>query len=259
MNLFDNLMAKAKEAKLAHFYIVESPLSEENSFQALVEFTHRFIQEYYLKVEGQKQPMTTLIDHPDVFVLGNLPTDEERDSDNFTVVESETLNRFFEFKSVQSKRKFAVITEGHRITNMVANKWLKLLEEPQGNATIFILNPRRQKFLDTIHSRALHLRLPATQETHHPEEFQSFMAQTSQQSLSQFLEANNKSDKDVEYWTGEMLIWEALQFDQPTKKDAVHMWLKKLQEMETFHQPSATKWALYYSYLHHHILPRATH
>ena len=53
-----------------------------------------------------------------------------------------------------------------------------------------------------------------------------------------------------------MVKWEAEQLGHVEGKISLTEWLKTLQEMETFHQPSATKWTLFYSYLQKHILPR---
>lgn len=256
MNLHDVLMKKAQNGQLAHFYILETSSSGDAALEELTKFTHQFIRDYYQKIEGAKQSLTHLMNHPDVYVLGNLPEAEEKEDSFFTVEESEHLARFFEFKPVQGKRKFAVITEGHRINNLVANKWLKLFEEPQGNSTIFLLNPRRQKLLDTVHSRAQHLRLPSARASSGLEEWDTFLTETKSLSLCQFLDKNAKQDKDVFYWSNQLIRWEAGEFDHPESKIALTEWIKKLQEMETFHQPSATKWTLFYSYLQAHVLPR---
>lgn len=256
MNIHDILMKKAAKNELAHFYLVESSAPEFEAADQLMSFAHEFIKDYYQKIEGAKQSLTNLMDHPDVYVLGNTPQTEDPEDKNFTVEEAEAFSRFFEFKPVQGKRKFAVITEGHRINNIVANKWLKLLEEPTGNSTIILLNPRRQKLLDTIHSRAQHLRLPVSISQGNLEDWKAFLSETKNLGLAQFIEKNLKSDADVFFWTGELIRWEAEQSSEASSKFALNDWIKKLQEMETFHQPSATKWTLFYSFLHQHVLPR---
>ncbi|MBA2403800.1 MAG: hypothetical protein H0V66_03435 [Bdellovibrionales bacterium] len=258
MNIYDILMKKAAKNELAHFYIVESASPEEEAFTELMSFTHEFIRDYYQKIEAAKQTMNNLMDHPDVYVLGNLPETEDPEDKFFSVEESEAFARFFEFKPVQGKRKFAVITEGHRINEKVANKWLKLFEEPTGNATIFLLNPRRQSQLDTVHSRAQHLRLPVSISTANSEEWESFLKQSKTQTLSQFIDQNIKQNSTVSFWTNELIKWEAQQLEQVESKIALGEWLKRLQEMEIFHQPSATKWTLFYSYLQKHVWPRLT-
>jgi len=256
MNIYDILIKKAERNELANFYIVENSAPEEEAFNLLMKFTREFIRDYYHKIEHAKQSMFNLMDHPDVYVLGNLPETEDKLDKFYSVEEAEAFSRFFEFKPVQAKRKFAVITEGHRINANVANKWLKLLEEPNGNSTIFLLNPRRQKLLDTIHSRAQHLRLPVSINPSSFEACQTFLQESKSQSLSQFIDQNIKQNQNVSFWTNEIIKWEAEQLEQVASKAALTDWLKKLQEMEIFHQPSATKWTLFYSYLQKHILPR---
>lgn len=256
MNIHDVLLTKAKKNELAHFYLVEKSADEEQSFASLMQFTHEFIRDYYQKIEGARQSMVNLMDHPDVYILGNLPETEDKEDKFYSVEEAEAFSRFFEFKPVQGKRKFAVITEGHRINNIVANKWLKLLEEPVGNSTIILLNPRRQKLLDTIHSRAQHLRLPVSSAPSTLEEWQAFLNQSKSQSLAQFIDSNIKQNHDVFFWTNEMIRWEAEQLERVGSKIALAEWLKKLNEMEIFHQPTATKWTLIYSYLQTHVFPR---
>ena len=45
MNIYDILMKKAEKNELAHFYIVESSASEDESFYALMGLTHKFIRD----------------------------------------------------------------------------------------------------------------------------------------------------------------------------------------------------------------------
>lgn len=256
-NLEDILIDQAKANKLAHFYIVESNTDEENAFHSLINFTHSFIKKYYTSIEHSNHPLTNLMDHPDVFVLGQTTLDEDEKVSAFlSVEEAAGLNRFFEFKAVQSKRKFAIITQGHRINQTVANKWLKLLEEPVGEATIFLLNPRGQRLLETIHSRAQHLRLAASKSEITLDSWFEFLRETKKQSLSEFLEANTKSQDTITNRTQQLISWESEQKSALPQKDALFSWLKNLQEYETFHQPSATKWTLFYRYLQVNVLPR---
>jgi hypothetical protein len=259
MNLLENLLKKAQQGSLAHFYIVETSAPESEALKVLLDFTHDFIRGYYHQVEGQKQSLVHLMDHPDVYVLGNLAESDDKEGKFFSVLESEEFARFFEFKSVQGGRKFAVITEAHRINPIVANKWLKLLEEPQGQSTIILLNPRRQKLLDTIHSRAQHLRLPFKAAEADASEWQTFLLDIKKLGLAAFLEKYLKGERDLIFWNQQLIKWESEQTDQSQSKAALQNWLKKVHEMEVFHQPHATKWTLFYSYLHEHVLPRASH
>lgn len=257
MNMSDILLEKASKEQLGHFYIVETSAPENVSHEILIKFVHDFIRNYFQKVEGHKQSMVHMMDHPDVYVLGNVIQDEDEKKDKFFKVEdAEALARFFEFKPVQGKRKFAVITEGHRINTVVANKWLKLFEEPQGNSTIFLLNPKRQSLLPTIHSRAIHLRLPTKSESMDFSEWNDFLKDVKEMSLSGFLENYSKGERDLSFWINELVRWESEQLDHSSSKYELNTWLKTYNEMEVFHQPHNTKWTLFYSYLRENVLTR---
>lgn len=257
MNIHDVLLKKAQKQELGHFYIVETSLPPAEAFDELLKFVHEFIRDYYQKIEGHKQSLTHLMDHPDVFVLGNTTNQDEEKSDKFfKVEEAEGLARFFEFKAVQGIRKFAVITEGHRINTTVANKWLKLLEEPQGTSTIFLLNPRRVQLLPTIHSRAIHLRLSSKAHKSDLSDWNEFLNNLRTMSLSQFLEEYSRGEQDLSFWVNQLIEWESEQTDMASSKEKLGEWLRTYQEMETFHQQTATKWTLFYSYLKEHVLPR---
>lgn len=256
MKIKDILLEKARSQKLAHFYIVETSAPEHLAQETLESFVHDFIRDYYQKIEGHKQSLAHLMDHPDVFVLGNLVNDEDPEDKFFKVEEAEALSRFFEFKPVQGKRKFAVITEGHRINTTVANKWLKLLEEPQGTSTIFLLNPRGGQLLPTIHSRAIHLRLPVKQAEGDFSKWNEMIGDLKKMTLSQFLENYSRGEESLSFWVNELIRWESQKEDQYEAKETTQIWLKTWQEMEIFHQPTATKWTLFYSYLKEKVLPR---
>lgn len=256
MNLSQILLNKASKNELAHFYIIESSAPEEEAKKILIDFTHQLIKDYYQKVESHKQSMIRLMDHPDVFVLGNSVPDDEKNEKFFKVEEAETLNRFFEFKPVQGLRKFAVVTEAHRINTIVANKWLKLFEEPQGNSTIFLLNPRRTQLLPTIHSRAIHLRLPSPSKPHDGLVWNQFISDVKKLSLSEFLEKFSKGETPIHYWINELIRWESEQNDNASPKQEFNKWLKSFNEMEVFNQLTATKWTVFYQYLKQQVLPR---
>lgn len=256
MNIGELLLLKSKQDHLGHFYIIECHDSEEEGFKKLYSFITNFLSHYFSEIESQKNFPKKVQDHPDVFVMGNTPNDEEIQNNYFAVEDAAALNRFFEFKPLQSKRKFAIITQGHRISTVVANKWLKLLEEPIGNSTIFLLNPRGQKLLDTIHSRALHLRLSSPRNDINLEEWFAFLKSVKNKSLHQFLEDFSKAEKDLFYWNNLLVEWESIQEINASPKAALIEWLVEYQEMDTFHQPTATKWTLFYSYLNQHVLPR---
>lgn len=256
-SLLETLLKRAQEDKLAHFYIMECGANEAIAKKELSHFIEKFITEYFSKIEFQKNVPAQIQNHPNVFILGQAQSDEnEKD---FTVFESMELARFFEFKSVYGKRKFAIISDAHRINNVVANKWLKLLEDPQGMSTIFLLNPRGKKLLETISSRAIYLRLPHKKEIITHKEWDLFLTDIKNLGLSGFLEKYAKNSEELEKRVQDLIDWESQQLTQQGAKESLKKWLSEFQEMDTFHQPGATKWSLFYSYLKEQVLPRVIH
>lgn len=259
MNWQDILFEKATKNQLGHFYILETSLPPGLAQEKLFNFTVTFIKTYFQKIDQLKQNSANILDYPDVFMMGTLPEYEDKKDPNYMVNDAEAMIRFFEFRPVQGSRKFAVIPEGHKMTNQVANKCLKLLEEPNGNSTIFLLNPRGVKLLDTIQSRGLTVRIKSEKPKIPDTNWIRFIQNSAAQNLAEFIESNQKEDEDVSFWTQEWANWEAEQSDNLPSKEAFVDWLKNLQEMETFHQPSATKWSLFYSVLKQHVFNRLSH
>lgn len=253
MNIEEILLKKAADGSLAHFYIVETSLPEEESAMALMEFCHNFIRDYFHQVEKQTHPVTHLMDHPDVLVVTGV--EEKKD---YTVEDAALLEKYFTWRPVQSQRKFVVIPEAHRITQILANKWLKVLEEPPVPATIFLLNPKRIKLLPTIQSRGLGLRLPRKRSPHDANLWKEFLSAIKPMGLSQFLETYAKGEKSLSFWLEELLEWETGESLRMENKIALERVLRLLEEMDTFNQPAATKWTFFYSHLKDHVLPRIT-
>lgn len=249
MTIEEILLKKAKAGELAHFYLLEAPLSEKASFDTLMEFCHSFIKKYFHEVEKQTHPVTSLMDHPDVLVINGV-----EDKKDYTVEDAAIMEKFFSWRAIQSQRKFVVIPEAHRITQILANKWLKLLEEPPVPATIFLLNPRRIKLLPTIQSRALSLRLPRKREKHDGAEWTEFLSSIKDMCLSEFLEKYSKGDRPLSFWLEELLHWETERTNEVGNKDSLEKTLKRLEEMEIFNQPGATKWTFLYFHLKDHVL-----
>lgn len=66
---------------------------------------------------------------------------------------------FLKFRSIEWNQKVIVISNADKISDIVSNKLLKVLEEPPTPCTFFLLNPTKKKLLQTIESRAIELRV----------------------------------------------------------------------------------------------------
>lgn len=73
-------------------------------------------------------------------------------------------------------RKVAAVYEVDRMNNTAANAFLKTLEEPPKNTTIFLLTTRPYKLLATIRSRCLNFRLPSELNRVQNEDWQQWLA-----------------------------------------------------------------------------------
>jgi hypothetical protein len=256
MKLLDKLLSSGREDKLAHFYILESGKSRaEEAFKDLHFFTDSFIARYYQEIEKTPTPKS-LIDHPDVLWIGSLEYGEDT-RQSYQVDEAADLARFLEFKPIQAKRKFVVITEADKVGTTVANKWLKILEEPSQPVTIFMLNPKRIKLLPTLLSRAQSLILPGEWSVVMTklDELMSLW-KTSEISLSQFIEKFKDSPKDIGDLIQAIIDWETTQYDEFSDKKALAEFLIVWRESEVFRQSAATRSTLLYAFLKSHILPR---
>ena len=67
--------------------------------------------------------------------------------------------------SNQGGRKVGIVIEADRMNAASSNAFLKTLEEPPAGTTLFLLTTRPYDLLDTIRSRCLNFRIPATIET----------------------------------------------------------------------------------------------
>lgn len=111
------------------------------------------------------------LDHPDCFILrpsGKArlirvgKTDENNSMRKLVVDIAKSSN--------QGGRKVGIVIDADRMNAASANAFLKTLEEPPAGTTLFLLTTRPYDLLDTIRSRCLNFRIPATLETiQHPD------------------------------------------------------------------------------------------
>lgn len=249
------LICRSRENKLGHFYILSSSNLGDHSDQSLFDFCQNFISEYFNKIENQTHLPTNIRNHPNVWILGKTQDDDETNGKDYTVDEAMELIRFFDYKSIHGKRKFAIITEAHKIGTIVANKWLKLLEEPQGESTIFLLNPKGHKLLATLSSRAQYLYFSHLKQTEDDSNWEDFVHSAKDMPLAHFLETYSKS-QDLEKLLQNLISWESQQNNSIKSKISLVDWLKEYKEMDTYHQPTATKWTLFYNYLKENVFTR---
>lgn len=256
MKLLERLLLSASEDKLAHFYILESGKSKATSaFEDLYYFTSQFINRYYTEIEKFSVP-TSLIDHPDVLWIGTHEFGEDTRL-SYQVDEAADLARFLEFRAINAKRKFVVITEADKVGTAIANKWLKILEEPSQTVTIFMLNSKKIKLLSTLNSRAQTLILPgdwSLQMTRLTELMTQWKSENI--TLAKFIDQYKDDSKLMNDLIQAVIDWETTQYDEFSDKKALAEFLIVWRESEVFRQSAATRSTLLYAFLKSHILPR---
>ncbi|MDR1816800.1 MAG: hypothetical protein LBR07_01150 [Puniceicoccales bacterium] len=71
------------------------------------------------------------------------------------------LNQQIQKTTNRGGRKVVLVSEVDRMDAQVADTFLKTLEEPPADTTIFLTTTRPRQLLDTVRSRTLHFRIPA--------------------------------------------------------------------------------------------------
>lgn len=131
-------------------------------------------------------------EHPDCFTLR--PAGKARIIKVGKSDEENTMRRLvvdLQKSSNQGGRKVGILFEADRMNTASANAFLKTLEEPSSDTTLFLLTCRPYDLLDTIRSRCLNFRIPAEMDSiAHPE--WSAWTQAYHAWLTQIIQGPNK-------------------------------------------------------------------
>jgi DNA polymerase III delta prime subunit len=157
----ENILIQKYQAKeIAHFYLVGNTdnKSEFNSFLGLEYWSNQLISKMMAPYT-----LSHLKNNADVLVIG-----KEKDNSigkpvskasNYQVEELAEINKFLCHRPLELPIKILIIFHAHLLPIIVQNKLLKVLEEPENDCVIFMLNPTNAKLLPTIESRAYQLRV----------------------------------------------------------------------------------------------------
>ena len=140
------LFKKAESDKLAQVYMV----SASDSAHA-VAWAHDLRAEF-----------TSLEDHPDVYWVVRSNTENDYKVDSASI---KGMLKFINFKAIELKKRLIFFTDAHLMSDIVANKLLKVLEEMPESIALFLLVPEGESLLATVESRSIKLRLPKKAES----------------------------------------------------------------------------------------------
>ena len=146
-----NLVNKAVSGNLGHFFIVNPPGRSKDPKKDLMRWIQQIVQAYFKAKGSQTEDIKN---NEDALVI-----DEEMINKKYydkSLVDS--VSKFLSHLPIRADRKFVIIEDLSKMSDIHSNKLLKVFEEPPVNATIFLLNPSSSKVLPTIASRAVFIR-----------------------------------------------------------------------------------------------------
>ena len=162
MDFTQLLFEKYQQKKLAHFYIVSAPAHHPTPEQFLSEW----IKQLLVKVIMQEKelPYENALN---VLELGHgdiLEIKKENHTDRYVSEDFDELIYFQNYYNFEFSHRFAIVHNAQFVSDHIANKLLKTLEEPRPGSTTFFLNSSGQQFLPTIRSRAIEFKLSYAKE-----------------------------------------------------------------------------------------------
>jgi hypothetical protein len=157
-SLTELLIKQQKAGKLAPFYIIRPPLMDP-------EFDLNLWSKDYLSIILSQHYQTTSDraleklehGHNDILII------EKDESKKAYHVEHEGLSelvRMQSYKPSELAHQYILIMNAELITDIIANKLLKILEEPRSHQSIFFLCQGHRPLMKTIQSRAITLHHP---------------------------------------------------------------------------------------------------
>lgn len=146
-----NLLNKALQGNLGHFFLVNPPGRAKEPKKYLRKWIEKIVNAYF---EKNSVAVKDLKNNEDVLII-----DEELVSKKFYDISfAQAISQFLSHRATRADRKWIIIEDITRMSDIHSNKLLKIFEEPPVNATIFVLNPSLSKPMATISSRAVTIR-----------------------------------------------------------------------------------------------------
>lgn len=153
--LAEKLFALAQLGKLGHFYLLSGRGTDQD---AQKKWVAEFIRRYWSVIEKRSVIPQNIQSDADLLWI-QTPLNDDDEIRDYRVEDFHDLFSFLGYRGISSKRRFVIIESVELLSEIVANKLLKSLEEPEGELTYFLLNPTGAKMLATIESRAIQLPL----------------------------------------------------------------------------------------------------
>ena len=143
-DIFDSLLTKYHENKLAHAFLLESNDIERCYLDVL-----NFIKSICKETASDQVDIDTLIDN------NNLPSLITIVPDGLNIKKEQILDMMerFSTKPVYTENNFYIIKNAERLNGSSANTLLKFLEEPEDNIIGVFITNNKETVISTIRSR----------------------------------------------------------------------------------------------------------
>lgn len=246
--LLEKLLRTATKDRFGHFYIFQGRGLDTD---AQKEWAKTLIRRYWSEIEKRKTLPKDILNDSDILWVRPWDEEEQELRDEYVVADLKALTTFLGYRSLGGQRRFVVLEEMQRLSATVANRMLKILEEPHGDVTYLGLNPMGVKLLPTIESRAISHALAwptKTLSTPLVTELQTKLQ--GDYPLTRFLEDAKKS------WSLEELMKQLLAYEQQNDgpialKQELLTLVKGRQKAQIFNQSAGPHLQGLYVYLTH--------
>lgn len=229
MDIKQTLLTKAKNDELGHFYILKSAKNQQSN-----DFLRNWALDFctkHLNSFGGNFNLESIQNHEDLLIISQT----QKETGNYKLTDFSDLFSFLNYKATRADRKLIIIESANKLSQSVANKLLKTLEEPPVKCTIFLLNATNASLLNTITSRGIQIRIPSqNQITHEQNLFTSLIDQLKNGLASDEFINEYRYDKELEQklfidfnrWcltnnTPLKLLWEIDQLNKEYHEDLI--------------------------------------
>jgi hypothetical protein len=217
------LIQKAREKKLAHFYLLSASSTDHEGY--LRKWCEAWLQTLTNK---------NIHNHPDILTI-DIP--QEQRSYKWDDI-SEIFN-FLNHNALEWDQKFIIIDSAHKLNDLMANKMLKVLEEPPVPCTFLMLNPLKKSLLHTIESRAVKLQIVTAGEALEVE-----LPNLNEMDLHQFIEYFRNNPESEKHLTQRIYSQANFQSAQATLRMQEYQQLQK-EDQTYYNSPQYRLFKLY--------------
>ena len=226
---FEVLKRSILSKKLGAFYILDGEIDES------LEGVKKFFATTFLP--HKTNPLSALENHADFLVIN------KKEEKNYTLDEISAVFSFLSHRALELDQKFVIVDKAHLINDIVANKLLKVLEDPAIKVTFFLLNPKSATLLPTINSRALTLHW-AKQETF-DNDFKEVFEKAGELDFHEFSEYLKKKKISERNLYEQTLLWPKLQNANAKTVNELLEFIQHFNDVRVFHgadRPRLVSW-----------------